>query len=73
MGARDLYTFSGCLMAKTREKRQSKAYLASSPGHSRDFSMLHAEKGGRPGRSGDVIGRGLGRGCASPPTQYSTL
>ena len=24
---------------------------------------------GRPGRSGDVIGRGLGRGCVSPPTR----
>ena len=23
----------------------------------------------RPGRSGDVIGRGLGRGCVSPPTR----
>ena len=27
--------------------------------------MLHAEKSGRPGRSGDVIGCG----CGSPPTR----
>jgi hypothetical protein len=31
--------------------------------------MLYAEKGGRSGRSGHVIGRGLGRSCASPPTR----
>ena len=31
------------------------------------------EKSGRPGRSGDVIGRGLGRGCVSPPTRLRNL
>ena len=33
------------------------------------FFNVSREKSGRPGRSGDVIGRGLGRGCncVSPP------
>ena len=32
--------------------------------------MLHARRKRRgPGRSGDVIGRGLGCGCDSPPTR----
>ena len=33
------------------------------------FFNVSREKSGRPGRSGDVIGRGLGRGCVSPPTR----
>ena len=42
--------------------------LASYPGLPMFFNVSH-EKSGRPGRSGDVIGRGLGRGCISPPTR----
>ena len=36
--------------------------------------MLHARRKRRgPGRSGDVIGCGLGRGCDSPPTRPRNL
>ena len=37
------------------------------------FFNVTREKSGRPGRSGDVIGRGLGRGCVSPPTRPHNL
>ena len=37
------------------------------------FFNVSREKSGRPGRSGDVIGRGLGRGCVSPPTRPRNL
>ena len=39
--------------------------LASYPGPPMFFNVAH-EKSGRPGRSGDVIGRGLGRGYVYP-------
>ena len=32
------------------------------------FFQCFTEKSGRPGRSGDVIGRDLGRSRVSPPT-----
>ena len=40
--------------------------LVPSPSH---VFQRSTRKSGRPGQSGDVIGRGLGRGCASPPTR----
>ena len=48
--------------------------LASYPGLPMFFNVAR-EKSGRPGRSGDVIGRGLGRGYVYPaysPTPFTT-
>ena len=48
--------------------------LASYPGPPMFFNVAR-EKSGRPGRSGDVIGRSLGRGYIYPaysPTPFTT-